>query len=568
MEAIILGHGGIEKWRYEQMITYKELEINDKVVDTKGKAKYKLDSKELFAEELAISNYEKEGFKAIWTENDYWITLMALLFWDIIFAKVKGAVLTLVGHEKVYLEPFDSRFLKLFSLEIDNNGMPADLFTDGFYLRRKQIIINRFTELRNSDLLKRICDTYKAHRGKRCRLIPQWDKFGLDKLEIVIKMVNKEKILPIFERIIMNINDNRAGLPDLIVYSDNDLFFSEVKSEQDKISIKQKYWHEYLSEKLGFKVEIFLINQSKESLQKAVTKLEPKSKTIRISVGSTTSKKFDDAIVFLKEQESYFEEKKDEKQRYGADFKITDIKKLWKILDLTTGWKTQIIKIDGEVIKSTQLRNSLYCFKKKEESTATDEYCTATDVIGSKCAKKFGCKNIYINQIETDRWDNYGFVDTVEGKWKFDKNTLEALLKGYIERLKFCPFFDPRKVLTALDKIPIEIDPKTDANWSFITNEAESWSWNNGQWKQVYAWEERPFPGYSVMTGIEKIRSRNSRDMLRVENVDLNYTSYNHKRANKSGNIFLTILKVIWMIIAGIFIIFFKILAGVSKKRR
>jgi len=55
--------------------------------------------------------------------------------------------------------------------------------------------------------------------------------------------MNKTMLLGILERLISNFAENRSGLPDLIVYNNNELFFSEVKSERDRVSDKQMSWH-------------------------------------------------------------------------------------------------------------------------------------------------------------------------------------------------------------------------------------------------------------------------------------------------------------------------------------
>ena len=61
--------------------------------------------------------------------------------------------------------------------------------------------------------------------------------------------------------------------PDLIVYSDNEFFFSEVKSAKDTISKSQIKWFHYLSDELCIKVELFLINYTEKKIANILKKL-------------------------------------------------------------------------------------------------------------------------------------------------------------------------------------------------------------------------------------------------------------------------------------------------------
>lgn len=63
------------------------------------------------------------------------------------------------------------------------------------------------------------------------------------------------------------------------------------------------------------------------------------------------------------------------------------------MLDLTSGWKSQKIEVDGKIIKSTELRNTLWCFRKKCELGESRDYCKQ----GKNENKKnpFDCKMIF-----------------------------------------------------------------------------------------------------------------------------------------------------------------------------
>ncbi|GAH51276.1 unnamed protein product, partial [marine sediment metagenome] len=293
-------------------------------------------------------------------------------------------------------------------------------------------------------------------------------------------------LIGIIERLISNFTDNRSGLPDLIVYDDKSFFFSEVKSAKDKISEKQREWHDFLSKTLGSKVEIFLINHTDSQIKKIEALNTPKTKEITVSFGDSSSKKREQAIRFMQEQESYFLAGKEKERIYGAKFVITedDIEKLYTILNLTSGWKTQKIEIDGEIIKSTKLRNSLWCLREKVKQGASLDYCKRREYDNKP--NKFGCRNFYLHELENEEWQDYGYVDTVKGEWIFDHKKINEKIEEEISRVKYCPLFDVKKIRRLVKEIPQKIDPKIDKDWGLISNDYKTWFWHENRWLDTF----------------------------------------------------------------------------------
>ena len=501
------------------MISYKSIELQRIGNQSKGKAKYVINGNEYFAEEAAIRHYEMLGYKALWTENTYWWTLMSLFFWDIIFAKIRGSVIVVIGGVQTELSPEDENFEPIFNQTVrELNGMPHDFFTPEFYERRKHLIKNKIEELYRSNLEKKLRDSYKQNYGKNCRSIEDWDKYKIDQLLTLIPRINKEKLIGIVERLISNFTDNRSGLPDLIVYDDKSFFFSEVKSAKDKISEKQREWHDFLSKTLGFKVEIFLINHTHSQIKKIEALYAPRTKEITVSFGHSSSKKREEAIRFMQEQESYFLAGKGKGRIYGAKFAITedDIEKLYTILDLTSGWKTQKIEIDGEIIKSTKLRNSLWCLREKVKQGSSLDYCKRRQYDNKP--NKFGCRNFYFHELENEEWQDYGYVDTVKGEWIFDHEKISEKIEEEISRVKYCPLFDVKKTRRLAKKIPQKIDPKIDKDWGFISNDYKAWFWHENRWLNTFGATD--FPGFSVMTGIKKLAAKERNEAIQWSKRD------------------------------------------------
>lgn len=376
------------------MITFRNIVAEKVDQNTKGKIKYYYNNQELFVEELAIKTYESDGCNAIWSENNFWWMVMSVLFWDCIFAKVRGAVSIYKDGYSYALDPSENEFDHYFEeTVIKMNGMPSDFFTDEFYAQRESIINNKIQELSNSHLVEKFDKSYEINYGKLCRPIENWDKFSKENFVFFLSKINKYKVLKICERLIKDFNNNRSGLPDLIISKEDQVFFSEVKSEKDRISDKQVDWHSYLSDTLSFNLEIFLVNHTEKQEKNIQTLYNPPSKQALISFGYSSSKKLNEAIEFISEQPSYNLQGEGKDAKHTASFDLLNVKSLYKMLDLTTGWKTQEIVVDGEYIKSGDLRGSLWCYKQKSEENASNDWCKESDRYGIK-TNPFKCKQI------------------------------------------------------------------------------------------------------------------------------------------------------------------------------
>jgi hypothetical protein len=524
------------------MISYKNIKLQRVEDQQKGKAKYLVNGNEYFTEEAVINHYESLGYKAIWSENSYWWMLMSLFFWDVIFARIRGAVSVVRGGIQIELDPDDIEFERIFEHTIQLNGMPSDFFAPEFYERRQNLIKNKIQELLYTNLEQKLNDSYKNNYGKNCRPIEDWKKYKIDELLISIQKIDKEKLLKILERLITNFNDNRSGLPDLIVFNSENFFFSEVKSEKDKLSDKQIDWHTFLSETLGLKVEICLINHIDNQIKQIEAAYTPSSKEVIVTFGHSSSGKREEAIKFMQEQQTYFTQGEGKEQLHGAKFKINDIEKLYKILDLTSGWKSQKIEIDGEVVKSTDLRNSLWCFREKNRLNASSDYCKRREYDNQ--LNKFGCRNIYFNELENEEWRNYGYVDTTKGEWIFDHKKINEKIEQEIARLRYCPLFDANKVRNLIKKIPGKINPQIDKDWAFISSNFEKWFWHENRWLNTLG--ETNFLGFSVMIGVQKLPRKEINEAARYskENnlITIRYKEPVKKTRQKTGCFIATVI--------------------------
>ena len=238
-------------------VSFKQIFIEKNYFDkSKEKSVFWYDDLGLLAEEVAINFYKKLGYNAIWSENNYWKTLSALLFWNIFNHKIENfSFYTFLGmglkHSKIFYEEMPKVDCKPYSMDI--------LFED-MYNQIKRI----FNEMNKENQYQKVNEAYENNYGKefyKYTILDDWDEFTLDELLIAPKYMNY-KFIPFLKKLINNYDQFHKGMPDLIVYNEKEFFFVEVKTKKDKIMSNQLKWHEFIATELDMKIELFLINKT------------------------------------------------------------------------------------------------------------------------------------------------------------------------------------------------------------------------------------------------------------------------------------------------------------------
>jgi len=231
----------------EQGISVRWIE-GEKLDTGRGKALYRnRNNQQVTIEQFAIEQYSQAGYIGDWTENEYWWAIMALLFWDVIFAPLPDV--------------FSPEFGEFPSVMQD---MPRDFFTPEFYPRRKTIIEKRISELTQSRLFglrkpnieAELRTAFRHHKGEPCRPI-DWNKLvSANQLMAATRVLTGEQLMKIMHRLLENFSENRRGLPDLFLSKGDMPLFVEVKSEKENLAEHQKQWLLYLKNQVGTSVEI------------------------------------------------------------------------------------------------------------------------------------------------------------------------------------------------------------------------------------------------------------------------------------------------------------------------
>jgi len=246
------------------MENYKITTIQREKVSNKGKAKFLgFSGQPLFVEQVALEDYEKRGYVGLWSANEFWWAIMTLLFWDVIYAPVKGAVSFAINgsDQRIEPNPDELSFNKSFLPMIHINGMPADFYTPNFYKNRKSLFERKIHELNKSIIPSVLEKSHKIHYGLNCRPIEKWDRFTLEQLQFGINSFSKEQLIKLMQYLMEDFTYRRKGLPDLFLHNEEGPLFVEVKAK-DKLSIEQESWLRYIKDELGIQTEVCVVNET------------------------------------------------------------------------------------------------------------------------------------------------------------------------------------------------------------------------------------------------------------------------------------------------------------------
>ncbi|KAJ5263669.1 hypothetical protein N7478_011274 [Penicillium angulare] len=202
----------------------------------KGKATIWIDEREggeCRVESMCLSWYRDHGWKGYHSEGGIVRTLFGYLFYDILFTYVPN----------VFQTPFQT--------------CPLDLHTDVFYPSRASEINHRLVEITNGDAKRIIRDIHTREAAAQpCAIGIDWS-FELDDLIEIVQCFRGEALATICKVMAQEYQQRGGGIPDLFLWNveTGKVMFSEVKSENDRLSDTQRLWiHILLS--AGVQVEL------------------------------------------------------------------------------------------------------------------------------------------------------------------------------------------------------------------------------------------------------------------------------------------------------------------------
>ncbi|KAA0955011.1 VRR-NUC domain-containing protein [Pseudomonas sp. ANT_H12B] len=160
-----------------------------------------------------------------YVENSLINSLFGLLCWPAIFAPLPGA----------FFHPFQRG--------------PVDLLNEDFHVRRAQLFQCCLAELDDGRYLQTIPERYAGKWGVQSPFV-FWGALSEELLDQALDCLPAEHLKHWFNRLLLDIKANRAGMPDLIQFWPQDKTYRmiEVKGPGDRLQDNQLRWLEFCHE--------------------------------------------------------------------------------------------------------------------------------------------------------------------------------------------------------------------------------------------------------------------------------------------------------------------------------
>lgn len=190
---------------------------------------------ETSVEGMCLSSYRALGWKGYHSEGGVLKTLFAYFFYDVLFVYIPNV--------------FQTEF----------QTCPLDLHTDAFYPSRMSEVNARLNELSNGDaeaILTRIWEQH--HERKTCVVGLDWS-YELSDLQEICRAFPPSALSTVMKVLAQEYGQRGGGVPDLFLWKTpqlddeenskgkGEVMFSEVKSENDRLSDTQRMWIDVLS---------------------------------------------------------------------------------------------------------------------------------------------------------------------------------------------------------------------------------------------------------------------------------------------------------------------------------
>ena len=188
---------------------------------------------ECSVEAMCLSDYRSRGFKGYHAEGGIIRTLFAYLFYDVLFVYIPNV--------------FQTAY----------QTCPLDLHTDAFFPSRASEINRRLVEIANgsaADIIRAVDGRERERRT--CVIGLNWD-FDLDDLLEIASCFNGQALATVCKVMAQEYRVRGGGMPDLFLWDKEkkEVMFSEVKSENDRLSDTQRLWIHVLTG-AGIRVEL------------------------------------------------------------------------------------------------------------------------------------------------------------------------------------------------------------------------------------------------------------------------------------------------------------------------
>lgn len=220
-----------------------EIEVEAEYVqEQRGEAvvgKWKLRSGELRdAEDVAVDHYESSGYRVYRCERKLISTLVAVFCWPVIQDPSDPRGQRVMRGSTVGWKPGKQTPLVHFLLS-------EDFGSAAFYERRRQELAALFDDLRQAGDLS---DAFESRLpGAQTLRDYLWvaEDDAAELARAALAVIPRDVILAMAKWVIRDFWQRQPGWPDLFLIESTNYRFSEVKSPNDKLSLKQMRWFEW-----------------------------------------------------------------------------------------------------------------------------------------------------------------------------------------------------------------------------------------------------------------------------------------------------------------------------------
>jgi hypothetical protein len=175
--------------------------------------------------EVAVAEYysaQGADERCYYVENSLFNGVLGLLLWEVIFAPLPGA----------FYNPFQYR--------------PSDFYTHDFCTRRSQLLNQVWDSIRdNDDIWQTVSTRWQQKQGLMNPLV-NWQALDLEMIRLALERIEHPHWRAIFERILQDLRNNRAGFPDLVHFpAAGGYCLVEVKGPGDSLQKNQQRWMQH-----------------------------------------------------------------------------------------------------------------------------------------------------------------------------------------------------------------------------------------------------------------------------------------------------------------------------------
>ena len=178
-------------------------------------------------EQAVVEHYQSThpDQQCYYLENSLFNGVLGLLIWEAVFTPLAGA----------FYNPFQYR--------------PSDFYAHDFVRRREDMFKKLWNSIQSNDDIWNIVSARWVEKQGLMNPLVDWHSLNLDIIELALQRINHQHWLRIFERVLNDLRNHRAGFPDLILFpADTGYKLVEVKGPGDKLQKNQQRWMAYFAE--------------------------------------------------------------------------------------------------------------------------------------------------------------------------------------------------------------------------------------------------------------------------------------------------------------------------------